>query len=82
MSPGIRYQSGVWRVACWPFIYPMICNAINTTLCVQESDLGAIHSFKTTVREQLVIRFKLESDGLAESIPVVACLLDFHLKHL
>ncbi len=64
------------------FIYPMICNPINTSLCVQESDMGGIHSVTTTVREQLVIHFKLESDGLEESIPVVACLLHPHFKHL
>lgn len=31
------------------FIYPVICNMINTTLRVQESDMGAIRSFKNTV---------------------------------
>lgn len=64
------------------FIYPVMCNVINTALCVQKSDMGAIRSFKKTVREQLVTHFKLESDGLAESIPVVACLLDPRFKHL
>lgn len=64
------------------FIYPVIFNAVNTTLRVHESNLGAIRSFKTTVRAQLVTRFKLESDGLAESIPIVACLLDPRFKRL
>lgn len=64
------------------FIYPVIYNVINTTLCVQESDMGVICSFKNTVRGQLVTHFKVESDGLTESIPVVACFLDPCFKHL
>lgn len=58
------------------FIYPVMCNVIITALCVQDSDMGGIRSFKKTVREQLVTGFKLESDGLAESVPVVT------FKHL
>lgn len=63
------------------FIYPVLYNVINN-LRVQGSDITAIRSLKTTVRKQLVTRFKLESDGLATSIPVVACLLDPRFKHV
>ena len=66
------------------FICPVIFSVINTTLCVtgQESDLGFIRAFKNAVQRQLETRFKLESDGLAESIPIVACMLDPRFKHL
>jgi len=55
---------------------------MNTTLCVQASDKGAIGSFKNAVRRQLETRLKLESDGLAESIHIVACMLNPRFKHL
>lgn len=88
LIPVLRPLAKATKVMCGElhvglsFIYPVIFNVINTTLCVQESDLGAIRSFKDTVRRQLETRFKLGSDGLAESIPIVACMLDPRFKHL
>ncbi|XP_030632663.1 zinc finger BED domain-containing protein 6-like [Chanos chanos] len=54
------------------FIYPVT----DRVLMARESDMAAIRSFKKTVQQQLVTRFKLDSEGLAESVPVVACVLD------
>jgi len=34
------------------------------------------------VRKELIKRFKLESDILADSIPITACMLDPRFKHL
>ena len=84
LSPPAKATSlmcGQWHVGM-SFICPVICNVINTTLCVQESDIAAIRSFKTTVREQLLTRFKLESDGLAQSMPGAAGLLEPRFKRL
>ncbi|XP_070409459.1 E3 SUMO-protein ligase ZBED1-like [Nothobranchius furzeri] len=64
------------------FIYPVIFNMISNTLCVEESDLAAVRTFKNTVRQQLETRFKLRSEDLTESIPIVACMLDPRFKHL
>ncbi|KAK7173382.1 hypothetical protein R3I93_003262 [Phoxinus phoxinus] len=55
---------------------------ISTTLRVEASDMTAVRAFKNTVRRQLETRFKLESDDLTESIPIVACMLDPRFKHL
>uniref|UniRef100_A0AAV2KD59 FERM domain-containing protein n=1 Tax=Knipowitschia caucasica TaxID=637954 RepID=A0AAV2KD59_KNICA len=55
---------------------------VNTTLRVEGSDLSAVRAFKNTVRQQLETRFKLDSDDLPSSIPVVACMLDPCFKHL
>uniref|UniRef100_A0AAV2LB67 HAT C-terminal dimerisation domain-containing protein n=1 Tax=Knipowitschia caucasica TaxID=637954 RepID=A0AAV2LB67_KNICA len=55
---------------------------VNTTLRVEGSDLSAVRAFKNTVRQQLETRFKLDSDDLPSSIPVVACMLDPRFKHL
>ncbi|CAM4597671.1 unnamed protein product [Leuciscus chuanchicus] len=63
------------------FIYPVLLNVCDM-LRVTGSDLGAIRSFKDMVRKELVKRFKLESDILADSIPITACLLDPRFKHL
>uniref|UniRef100_A0AAV2JGN2 HAT C-terminal dimerisation domain-containing protein n=1 Tax=Knipowitschia caucasica TaxID=637954 RepID=A0AAV2JGN2_KNICA len=49
---------------------------------VEGSDLSAVRAFKNTVRQQLETRFKLDSDDLPSSIPVVACMLDPRFKHL
>ncbi|KAJ8344468.1 hypothetical protein SKAU_G00317970 [Synaphobranchus kaupii] len=64
------------------FIYPVLLNVADNTLRVRESDLAATRSFKDTVRKQLITRFKLESGGLADSIPITACMLDPRFKHL
>ncbi|CAM4652576.1 unnamed protein product [Leuciscus chuanchicus] len=63
------------------FIYPVLLNVCDM-LRVTGSDLGAIRYFKDMVRKELVKRFKLESDILADSIPITACLLDPRFKHL
>uniref|UniRef100_A0AAV2J5E5 HAT C-terminal dimerisation domain-containing protein n=1 Tax=Knipowitschia caucasica TaxID=637954 RepID=A0AAV2J5E5_KNICA len=55
---------------------------VNTTLRVEGSYLSAVRAFKNTVRQQLETRFKLDSDDLPSSIPVVACMLDPRFKHL
>lgn len=64
------------------FIYPVILNMVNTTLRTEASDMTAVRAFKNTVRQQLETRFKLDSDELTKSIPVVACMLDPRFKHL
>ncbi|KAI4817482.1 hypothetical protein KUCAC02_010879 [Chaenocephalus aceratus] len=64
------------------FIYPVLLNMANNTLSANESDLAAIRSFKNTVRKELTTRFKLLSRLLAESIPIMACMLDPRFKHL
>lgn len=64
------------------FIYPLIFSMVSPTLHVQSSDLAAVHNFKIMVGEQLKKRFKLDSDHLVESIPIVACGLDAWFKHL
>uniref|UniRef100_A0A1A8FVL7 HAT C-terminal dimerisation domain-containing protein n=1 Tax=Nothobranchius korthausae TaxID=1143690 RepID=A0A1A8FVL7_9TELE len=64
------------------FIHPVIFNMISSTRCVEESDLAAVRTFKNTVRQQLETRFKLSSEDLTESIPIVACMLDPRFKHL
>lgn len=64
------------------FIYPVILNVIVSTLHVHKADLGAIRCFKNTVCQQLVTSFKIESEGLEESIPVFACLLDPYFKNI
>ncbi|KAG1960359.1 hypothetical protein F2P79_006251 [Pimephales promelas] len=63
------------------FIYPVLLNVCDM-LKVTESDLGSIRSFKDMVRKELIKRFKLESDILADSIPITACMLDPRFKHL
>lgn len=64
------------------FIYPVIFNMVNITLRVQSSDLAAVRNFKITVGAQLKKQFKLDSDDLVESIPIVACGLGARFKHL
>ncbi|KAK5890918.1 hypothetical protein CesoFtcFv8_014394 [Champsocephalus esox] len=64
------------------FIYPVLLNMANNTLSANESNLAAIRSFKNTVRKELTTRFKLLSRLLAESIPIMACMLDPRFKHL
>ncbi|KAJ3580749.1 hypothetical protein NHX12_026803 [Muraenolepis orangiensis] len=64
------------------FIYPVLLNMANNTLSANESDLAAIRSFKNTVSNELITRFKLLSRLLAESIPITACMLDPRFKHL
>ncbi|KAK7930597.1 hypothetical protein WMY93_006992 [Mugilogobius chulae] len=55
---------------------------VTTILRVEDSDLTAVRAFKNTVRGQLETRFKLNSEGFTESIPIVACMLDPRFKHL
>lgn len=64
------------------FIYPVILNMVNTTLRLEAADVTAVRAFKDTVRQQLKTRFKLDSDDLTKSIPVVACMLDPRFKNL
>lgn len=64
------------------FIHPVILNMVNTTLRVEASDLTAVRTFKNTVRQQLETRFKLHSDDLTTSVPIMACMLDPRFKHL
>ncbi|CAL8310994.1 unnamed protein product [Merluccius merluccius] len=66
------------------FIYPVLLNVCDNMLRGTRSDLvlGAIRSFKDIVRKELVKHFKLESDILADSIPITECVLDPWLKHV
>lgn len=64
------------------FIYPVLLNLVDNTLKARESDLVATRKFKDTVRTALTTRFKLETDGLAKSIPITACMLDPRFKQL
>ncbi|RXM37071.1 Zinc finger BED domain-containing protein 4 [Acipenser ruthenus] len=44
--------------------------------------MGATPAFKAEVSKQLTKRFKLDQQGLAETLPIMACLLDPRFKHL
>ncbi|KPP78326.1 hypothetical protein Z043_102173 [Scleropages formosus] len=61
---------------------PEAASMISTTLRVEASDLASVRTFKNTVRWQLEMWFKLESDDLTESLLTVACMLDPQFKHL
>ena len=64
------------------FIYPVILNLVGNTLAANEKDSTISRTFKAAVRKQLISRFKLESDTLAESVPITACMLDPRFKQL
>ena len=70
------------------FIYPVILNLLSEgpdgVLRDDESDIAAARNFKSTVRQQLRTRFKLDSEehDLTASIPILACMLDPRFKDL
>ncbi|XP_071374223.1 E3 SUMO-protein ligase ZBED1-like [Centroberyx affinis] len=80
-KPSVQ-KSLAMRASQWELVEQLIPVLRPLAKATKASDLGAIRSFKNAVRRQLETRFKLESDGLAESIPIVASMLDPHFKHL
>ncbi|MGH0146147.1 UNVERIFIED_CONTAM: hypothetical protein FKN15_035589 [Acipenser sinensis] len=53
------------------FIYPVIMNLLDSNVKPTHSDMGA---FMAEVSKQLTKRFKLDQQGLAETLPIMACL--------
>lgn len=45
-------------------------------------DLTATQAFKKMVRKQLLMWCKLDSEAVANSLPISACMLDSRFKHL
>nr|XP_055027769.1 zinc finger BED domain-containing protein 4-like [Misgurnus anguillicaudatus] len=64
------------------FLYPVIINLTENTLRPSAGDLTGTQAFKETVRKQLVTRFKLDSETVAKSLPISACMLDPRFKRL
>ncbi|MGH0116515.1 UNVERIFIED_CONTAM: hypothetical protein FKN15_009648 [Acipenser sinensis] len=64
------------------FIYPVIMNLLDSNLKPTDSDMGATLAFKAEVSKQLNKRFKLDQQGLAETLPIMSCLWDPRFKHL
>ena len=84
-TPGKGYRSNVWRVAYWAVFHLSrdFQRDQHHSVCHWPGIRpGFYSSFQKAVRRQLETRFKLESGGLAESIPIVACMLDPRFKHL
>lgn len=64
------------------FLYPVLINLTENTLRPSAGDLTATQAFKETVRKQLVMRFKLDYETVAKSLPISACMLDPRFKRL
>ncbi|RXM29713.1 Zinc finger BED domain-containing protein 1 [Acipenser ruthenus] len=64
------------------FIYPVIINLLDSNLKPTDSDMRATQAFKAEVSKQLTKQFKLDQQGLAGTLPIMACLLDSRFKHL
>ena len=64
------------------FIYPVLLNLVHNTLTASETDLVVTRKFKEIMKRELTTRFKLQTDGLAVSVPTTACMLDPRFKQL
>lgn len=64
------------------FLYPVLLNLTENTLRPSAGDLTATQAFKERVQKKLVMRFKLDSETAAKSLPISACMLDPRFKHL
>ena len=63
-------------------LYPIVMGLVNVHLRASTSDSSIVKKTKDVIRNQLVTRFKTESDRICNSVPILASALDPRFKSL